>query len=136
MSNLENLSDDQLGNLIKLSRHLFSKRASDVVYTSLIDIMENEQLDLLDEIGKYFGVKNMGLDDYTFIVELNSLNEDYVKGDSIIRPTLANYEIFEYEFEWQKGVGIGRRSDEIKLDHAVKISKWRDRKGKKIFVLE
>jgi hypothetical protein len=41
-----------------------------------------------------------------------------------------------YDFEWQKGVGIGRRSDEIKLDHAVKISKWRDRKGKKIFVLE
>jgi hypothetical protein len=41
-----------------------------------------------------------------------------------------------YEFEWQKGVGIGRRSDEIKVDHAIKISKWRDRKGKKIFVLE
>lgn len=41
-----------------------------------------------------------------------------------------------YEFEWQKGIGIGRRSDEIKLDHAIKISKWRDRKGKKIFVLE
>lgn len=102
MSNLENLSDDQLGNLIKLSRHLFSKRASDVVYTSLIDIIENEQLGLLDEIGKYFGVKEMYLDDYTFIVELNSLNEDYVKGDSIIRPTLVNYEIFEYEFEWQK----------------------------------
>lgn len=102
MSNLENLSDDQLGNLIKLSRHLFNKRASDVVYTSLIDIIENEQLDLLDEIGKYFGVKEMYLDDYTFIVELNSLNENYVKGDSIIRPTLVNYEIFEYEFEWQK----------------------------------
>jgi hypothetical protein len=41
-----------------------------------------------------------------------------------------------YEFEWQKGVGIGRRSNEIKLDNAMKISKWRDRKGKKIFILE
>jgi len=41
-----------------------------------------------------------------------------------------------YEFEWQKGRGIGSRSDEIKVDHAMKISKWRDRKGKKIFVLE
>jgi hypothetical protein len=41
-----------------------------------------------------------------------------------------------YDFEWQKGRGIGNRSDEIKTDHAIKISKWRDRKGKKIFVLE
>jgi hypothetical protein len=43
---------------------------------------------------------------------------------------------FLYEFEWQKGVGIGSRSNEIRPDHAIKISKWRDRKGKKIFVLE
>lgn len=41
-----------------------------------------------------------------------------------------------YEFEWQKGRGIGRRSNEIKPEHALVISKWRDRKGKKIFVLE
>jgi hypothetical protein len=41
-----------------------------------------------------------------------------------------------YEFEWQKGRGIGGRSNEIKPDHALRISRWRDRKGKKIFVLE
>jgi hypothetical protein len=41
-----------------------------------------------------------------------------------------------YDFEWQKGRGIGRRSNEIKPEHALVISKWRDRKGKKIFVLE
>jgi hypothetical protein len=41
-----------------------------------------------------------------------------------------------YDFEWQKGRGIGRRSNEIKPEHALAISKWRDRKGKKIFVLE
>lgn len=41
-----------------------------------------------------------------------------------------------YEFEWQNGVGIGKRQDEIPLDVAMRIAKWRDRKGKKIFVLE
>jgi len=41
-----------------------------------------------------------------------------------------------YDFEWQKGRGIGRRSNEINHEHALVISKWRDRKGKKIFVLE
>jgi hypothetical protein len=41
-----------------------------------------------------------------------------------------------YEFEWQKGQGIGRRSNEVNPDHAKTISRWRDRKGKKIFVLE
>lgn len=41
-----------------------------------------------------------------------------------------------YEFEWQKGRGIGRRSNEINPEHAKVISKWRDRKGKKIFALE
>lgn len=41
-----------------------------------------------------------------------------------------------YEFEWQKGVGIGRKSDEIPWDHVAKIAKWRDKRGKRIFVLE
>lgn len=41
-----------------------------------------------------------------------------------------------YEFEWQKSLGIGRRQDEIHPDHAKKIAKWRDRRGKRIFVLE
>lgn len=41
-----------------------------------------------------------------------------------------------YEFEWQKGVGIGRRNDEIDPDHVKKIAKWRDKRGKKIFFLE
>lgn len=41
-----------------------------------------------------------------------------------------------YEFEWQKGVGIGRRADEIHPDHVKRIAKWRDKRGKKLFVLE
>lgn len=41
-----------------------------------------------------------------------------------------------YEFEWQKGVGIGRRSDEINPEHAQKIAKWRDKRGKRIFILD
>ena len=41
-----------------------------------------------------------------------------------------------YEFEWQKGVGIGRRSDEVNPEHAQKIAKWRDKKGKRIFILD
>lgn len=41
-----------------------------------------------------------------------------------------------YEFEWNKGLGIGKRGDEIRPDHVKKIAKWRDKKGKRIFVLE
>lgn len=41
-----------------------------------------------------------------------------------------------YEFEWNKGLGIGKRNDEIRLDHVKKIAKWRDKRGKRIFVLE
>ena len=41
-----------------------------------------------------------------------------------------------YEFEWQKGVGIGNRADEIRPEHVKKIAKCRDKKGKRIFVLE
>jgi hypothetical protein len=43
---------------------------------------------------------------------------------------------YSYEFEWQKGLGIGSRSNEVKIDHAVKFARWRDKRGKKIFVLE
>lgn len=41
-----------------------------------------------------------------------------------------------YEFEWQKGLAIGRRNDEVDPVHVKKIAKWRDKKGKKIFFLE
>lgn len=41
-----------------------------------------------------------------------------------------------YEFEWQKGLGIGRKGDEVNPDHVQKIAKWRDKRGKKIFFLE
>lgn len=41
-----------------------------------------------------------------------------------------------YEFEWQKGVGIGRRPDEVNPEHAQKIAKWRDKRGKRIFTLD
>jgi hypothetical protein len=41
-----------------------------------------------------------------------------------------------YEFEWQKSLGIGSRSDEVDLDSALKLSERRGPKGKKIFKLE
>ena len=41
-----------------------------------------------------------------------------------------------YEFEWNKSLGIGGRNEEVRLEHVHKIAKWRDKKGKKIFVLE
>lgn len=41
-----------------------------------------------------------------------------------------------YEFEWQKGLGIGRRNEEVNPEHVKKIAKWRDKRGKKIFFLE
>lgn len=41
-----------------------------------------------------------------------------------------------YEFEWNKGLGIGNRSGEVNPKHAIKIAKWRDRRGKRIFVCE
>jgi methionine salvage enolase-phosphatase E1 len=41
-----------------------------------------------------------------------------------------------YEFEWQKGLAIGKRQGEVHPDHVKKIAKWRDKKGKRIFVLE
>lgn len=41
-----------------------------------------------------------------------------------------------YEFEWQKSLGIGSRFDEVEFDHAKKLAKWRDKKGRKIFIIE
>jgi hypothetical protein len=41
-----------------------------------------------------------------------------------------------YEFEWQKSLGIGSRENEVDIDSALKLSKKRDKKGKKIFKLE
>ena len=41
-----------------------------------------------------------------------------------------------YEFEWNKSLAIGRKNDEVHFDHAKRISKWRDKKGKRIFILE
>lgn len=41
-----------------------------------------------------------------------------------------------YEFEWNKGLGIGGRKDEVHPDHVKKIANWRDKRGKRIFVCE
>lgn len=41
-----------------------------------------------------------------------------------------------YEFEWQKSLGVGGRSDEVDIDSALKLSKRKDKRGKKIFKLE
>lgn len=41
-----------------------------------------------------------------------------------------------YEFEWRKSIGIGSRQDEVNIDHAKKMASWRDKKGKKIFIIE
>ena len=41
-----------------------------------------------------------------------------------------------YEFEWQKGLGIGNKKEEVSPFHVQKIAKWRDKKGKRIFILE
>ena len=41
-----------------------------------------------------------------------------------------------YEFEWQKSLGVGTRADEIPEKHAKILSKWKDRRGKKLFIIE
>ena len=41
-----------------------------------------------------------------------------------------------YEFEWNKGLGIGNRQGEVNAKDIEKIAKWRDKRGKRIFVLE
>jgi len=102
MSNLENLSDSQLDKLIKLTIHFFKKKASNVDYTNLAEIFEFVTLEILDEIGKYFGIKDMELEDYSFITELLELNAGHETGDSIIRPTLKNFKVVEYEILWVK----------------------------------
>lgn len=42
----------------------------------------------------------------------------------------------EYEFEWQKSVGIGHRSGEIKPEDATSLLRRRDSRGKKIFIID
>jgi hypothetical protein len=41
-----------------------------------------------------------------------------------------------HEFEWQNSRGVGGRKDEVPLEHAIKISRWRDKRGKRLFILE
>jgi len=41
-----------------------------------------------------------------------------------------------HEFEWQGSVGVGNRKDEVPLEHAIKIARWRDKRGKRLFILE
>lgn len=41
-----------------------------------------------------------------------------------------------YEFEWQKSLPVGRGRDEIHPDHAQKMGRWKDRRGKKLFFIE
>ena len=41
-----------------------------------------------------------------------------------------------YEFEWQGSLGVGNRKDEVPLEHATKIARWRDKRGKRLFILE
>ncbi len=41
-----------------------------------------------------------------------------------------------YSFEWMKGLGIGKRENEVGIEDSQKIAKWRDKKGRKIFRLD
>jgi hypothetical protein len=41
-----------------------------------------------------------------------------------------------FEFEWQKSLGVGGREDEVDMQSALKLSKKKDKKGRKIFKLE
>ena len=41
-----------------------------------------------------------------------------------------------YDFEWNKSLGIGTRLGEVHPKHTKKIAKWRDKRGKRIFILE
>lgn len=41
-----------------------------------------------------------------------------------------------YEFEWRKAQGVGTRADEVHPRDLEKLSRMRDRRGKKIFLLE
>ncbi len=43
----------------------------------------------------------------------------------------------KYEFEWQKSLGIGKRAtNEVEPKHAEGLSRWKDRRGKRMFILE
>ncbi len=42
----------------------------------------------------------------------------------------------QYEFEWQNARGVGGRKGEVPLEHAKKLSRWRDKRGKRMFTLE
>jgi hypothetical protein len=41
-----------------------------------------------------------------------------------------------FEFEWQKSIGIGSGTDEIDFDSALKLSRRKNKKGRKLFKLE
>jgi len=41
-----------------------------------------------------------------------------------------------YEFEWQKTLGIGTRQEEVHPKHAQVFARWKDRSGRKLFILE
>lgn len=49
---------------------------------------------------------------------------------------LAKVKGHEYEFEWQKSVGIGNRIGEIRPQDATSLLKRRDSRGKKIFKID
>lgn len=53
---------------------------------------------------------------------------------------LSGYTVYvnnkTYEFEWRKSLGIGSRSDEVRLEDAKALAQYRDRRGKKMFFLE
>jgi len=54
----------------------------------------------------------------------------YVGSNSVYIAKLKNK---EYEFEWQKSIGIGNRFGEIRPEDATSLLKRRDSRGRKIF---
>lgn len=42
----------------------------------------------------------------------------------------------KYEFEWRKSLGVGNRRGEVRPTHASVLAHFRDKRGKKIFLLE
>lgn len=49
---------------------------------------------------------------------------------------IANFGKATYDFEWQKSLGIGNRKEEVRPDHARSLSRWKDRRGRKMFRIE
>lgn len=41
-----------------------------------------------------------------------------------------------YDFEWQKSLGIGKSHTEVDPRHATVLSGWKDKSGKKMFRVE